>query len=343
MPGASDPNSGGATGTAEMTDDNSMSDEWEYEYDEAETEVGHTTLRLQYTLPISDHALLTCTPQSFYINLDLTSANGVIRPPRVRTSAAAHPDNLSTPKPQKSRPSGNSSPEEESDDDEEEEEPQESDQGLDSQDEIQIMGLHTRNPIISYKNHVFSCSWADMIGTELLFSHPEGRSDLPSVRKTKKYDLISANRVKIIGKKGTLIASSEPVREYPGAESNNYIPIQGNGLVQSNSPPKNFPPTNQGKFLKRLSEAKRARGEIDEVRTTFSQKRSDEFDAQLRGWARTEEQMAEFEKLNTRALQGDSEALAAIQEIYDSFEAGPSAEDGDSFDVDDSDDGNDYQ
>lgn len=216
------------------------------------------------------------------------------------------------------------------------------------QDEIQIMDLHTRKPIVSYQNQAFSCSWADMVGTELLFAHPEEHSDLPALRRNNEYDLLSANRVKIIGKKGTLVASSYgatgPVRQLPpAAEQENPNPAAAAaGEEPASSAPNNRPTkrphTNQARFLERLMDAKRARGENDIVRTVFNQKRSEEFESRLRGWARTEEQMAEFERLNRRVLQGDQDALEALEDLYDELEgAGPTmdADDYDSYGLED--------
>lgn len=199
-------------------------------------------------------------------------------------------------------------------------------------DEIQIMDLHTRNPIISYQNQVFSCSWADMIGTELLFSHPEGHSNLPTLRRNDEYDLISANRVKIIGKKGTLVASSfegtEPVSDSAAAELEQASAAgeTTSALVPANQAPKRRA-TNQARFIERLVKAKRARGENDAVRTVFSQKQSEEFQSRLRGWSKTQEQMAEYERLNQRVMQGDPDAQVALEEFYEKMEGGFAATD----------------
>lgn len=171
-----------------------------------------------------------------------------------------------------------------------------------------------------------------MIGTELLFSLPEGHSNLPTLRRNEEYDLISANRVKIIGKKGTLVASSfegtEPANDPPAAELENPVPAAGepSTLVPANQPPKRQL-TNQARFIERLVNAKRARGENDAVRTVFSQKQSDEFQSRLRGWSKTQEQMAEYERLNRRVLQGDPDAQVALEELYEKMERESAAAD----------------
>ena len=202
------------------------------------------------------------------------------------------------------------------------------DPGLDLQDRVQIMDLHSRNPIISYRNQIFSCSWADLIGTELLFALPEERPDLPLLRRDKDFDLISASRVKILGQKANLISSSRTKANQVRTEpvSNDQSPTAGSAGCPTSIPQKSGHLTNQARFLERLMNAKRAKGEQDIVPTVFPQKRSQNFESRLRGWAATEARMAEFEQLNRRVLQGDVNAVDALEEIYARME-GPPLED----------------
>lgn len=178
------------------------------------------------------------------------------------------------------------------------------------------MDLHSRNPIISYQNQIFSCSWADMIGTELLFTRPElepEQSDSTYLRSDKDYVLIAANSVKILGRKANLISSSGGGKAIEGADGPVENPEQ-QGMI---SPRKT---TNQARFLRRLMNAKQAKGETDMVRTVYSIKRGQNFEDRLRGWARTEERMAEIQRLNQGALQGDMNALMALEDIYAQIE-----------------------
>ena len=77
--------------------------------------------------------------------------------------------------------------------------------------------------------------------------------------------------------------------------------------------------TNQARFLERLAAIKQDRGETDPVRTVFSTRRSQNTtnnpEDRLRGWARTEEQMLEIQRLQDAALRGDSRALAALEDM----------------------------
>ncbi|PGH11203.1 hypothetical protein AJ80_07208 [Polytolypa hystricis UAMH7299] len=260
-----------------MSDDS----DYEYEYDELETE-------------------------TFYLNLDLTSCNGLIR----RRSVPASSSRPSSSMQRSSSPSARSPrasivPEEE----------QQSgiDTDSDLQDQIQIMDLHSENPIISYQNQIFSCSWVDLVGTELMLSFPEERSEIPVLRRERDFDLISASRVKLLGQKTNLISSAgiRPTGGVRGVVVGSIDAASSTSLF-----PRGAPMTNQGRFLERLIQVKQAKGESDFVRTQLSQKKNQNIDSRLHGWARTEEQMAEIERLNRRAHQGDVNAIEALDSMY---------------------------
>lgn len=67
--------------------------------------------------------------------------------------------------------------------------------------EIQVLDLHSDNPIISYKGRIFSGSWASNIGTELIFgAHDEvAERDLPYLQALPDgVDLMAASSVRIL-------------------------------------------------------------------------------------------------------------------------------------------------
>ena len=173
-------------------------------------------------------------------------------------------------------------------------------------DRLQILALHTPNPIVSYRNQIFTCSWADLLGTELLFTSPEelvsSEDASSSVLRGRDFDLIAANSVKILGRKANLISSSGVTVSEPSTSA-------------AGTPTT----TNQARFLDRLAAIKQDRGEPDTVRTVFSTRRSQNTtnnpEDRLRGWARTEEQMLEIQRLQDAALRGDSRALAALEDM----------------------------
>ncbi|KAE8132517.1 hypothetical protein BDV38DRAFT_208545 [Aspergillus pseudotamarii] len=281
-----------------MLMDSTLPDEegsdYEYEYDENETE-------------------------TFYLNLDLTSSHGPIRPPRRRadlamdSSSAAATPGLSSVSVHRPR----------SDENESALASTESDNS--PADGLQILGLHTHNPVVSYQNQVFSCSWADQIGTELHFTHPEpepqptgpepetAAARVVPLKLDKNVSLIAANSVKILGRRANLISSAGPVQH--ALYSGDALDMTGGATRKAG------PQTNQALFLERLRSIKQARGETDTVRTVFSLKRAQNLEERLRGWARTEEQLAEIQQLNNAALQGNSDAIAELENIYNQLGA----------------------
>ncbi|PWY69211.1 hypothetical protein BO94DRAFT_477904, partial [Aspergillus sclerotioniger CBS 115572] len=207
-------------------------------------------------------------------------------------------------------------------------------------DRVQILALHTPNPIISYQNQIFSGSWADQIGTELLFSRPEHPHDAAEteistpvipLRQTKNYDLLAANSVKILGRKANLISSSSNV--YAPDASAAQEPAETNATTTTTASAgmvrKTAPQTNQARFLDRLASLKRSKGESDPVRMTFSTKRMQNLEDRVHGWARTDEQLEQIHRLNELALSGDANAMAELEGLYsrlggheDEFELG---------------------
>ncbi|PGH00809.1 hypothetical protein GX51_05586 [Blastomyces parvus] len=256
--------------------------------------------------------------ETFYVNLDLTTCNGLIRAPRKRTASTPTTPTTSLDSPHSAAQNGAEDQQQDSAPADFDPDTQDHDQDQD-QDQVQIMDLHSKNPIISYRNQIFSCSWVDLVGTEMAFSMPEERSTLPRLRQHPDYDLISANRVKILGQKANLIPSSSEIPKTNNYTNTTNAPTPGNVATAATTAAAavpRAPVTNQARFLERLMNAKHAKGESDIVRTTFSQKRNQNFEAKLRGWARTGEQIAELEQLNRRVLQGDVNALRALEDIY---------------------------
>ncbi|KAL4785808.1 TFIIIC subunit-domain-containing protein [Aspergillus varians] len=279
--------------------------DWEYEYHDTETE-------------------------TFFLNLDLTTHNGPIRAPRrgndpstsmsTSTAATANP----TPAPSRLDDQDLTVANSETDNS--------------SADRVQILGLHTHNPIISYQNQIFSGSWADQIGTELFFARPDIESseiDDPKttstsiipLKHTEDFDLVSANSVKILGRKATLISSSGPAaapeQREPSSSAQVSSTLDKPGLVY-----KPVHQSNQGQFLNQLQDLKKRKGEMDTVRTVFSVARQrPNLEDRLRGWIQTEEQLAMIQQLNNRAGEGDFNAVRELENIYaqlGSQDAGPS-------------------
>ncbi|KAJ5875596.1 uncharacterized protein N7473_012943 [Penicillium subrubescens] len=290
-------------------------DEWEYEYHETETE-------------------------SFYLNLDLSSVHGPIRPPRRRQQQE---DTISsTPNPEEDGLLPSSTPLPNTLENTTTSEPftplETTDQEALTNERIQILGLHTCNPIVSYCDQLFSCTWADQIGTELIFSHPDahvhhndtsntGQGQPAPLLQGPSFELLAANSVKILGRKANITssASSGLVGEVQtGTSTGIATPISADDAQSTPVPATSVPrravqPSHQANFLARLQNIKAARGETDTVRTTFSMRRNVNIADRLGAWARTEAQLAEIHSLNDRAHKGDVDAFAELERIMIEF------------------------
>ncbi|PLB50475.1 hypothetical protein P170DRAFT_445772 [Aspergillus steynii IBT 23096] len=251
-----------------------------------------------YEYEYHDHAT-----ETFYLTLDLASNQNLGRPSKRRqdSQSVTTPRSLPT---ESSHRDGN--------------EPALASTEVDStpEERVQILGLHTPNPIVSYRNQIFNCSWADQIGTELLFAQPEVESDPDSaaptkpLRRGKDFDLIAANSVKIFGRKANLISSAGPA---PPME-----PLEAD-VAQDTDPAttrRTGPMSNQARFLERLKSIKQAKGETDTIRSSFSLRRAQNLEERLRGWAQTGEQLTEIQRLNDAAVQGNTTAMADLENLY---------------------------
>lgn len=64
---------------------------------------------------------------------------------------------------------------------------------------IQILDLHSKEPMVSYRNHIFQGSWSENIGTEMIFTPHDPDSPLPALRNLSegKLDLLAASATRI--------------------------------------------------------------------------------------------------------------------------------------------------
>ncbi|KAK3493567.1 hypothetical protein B0T13DRAFT_312836 [Neurospora crassa] len=64
---------------------------------------------------------------------------------------------------------------------------------------IQILDLHSKEPMVSYRNHIFQGSWSENIGTEMIFTPHDADTPLPALRKLcdGKLDLLAASATRI--------------------------------------------------------------------------------------------------------------------------------------------------
>ena len=67
------------------------------------------------------------------------------------------------------------------------------------EDKIQILDLHSRNPLISFQGQIYSCAWATTIGTDVLLTHPSSGVPFEPELKLKGVNVLSATGIKLLG------------------------------------------------------------------------------------------------------------------------------------------------
>jgi TFIIIC subunit triple barrel domain len=209
--------------------------------------------------------------------------------------------------------------------------------------DIQILDLHGQNPVVSYQNQIYHCTWSDMIGTAMFFSKAEGQAEEDALMYTDDFQLIHTSRIKLIGQKANL--SGKPGRKRPrqaadsldeidpeaeDVEDNPIINGKSLGEIRTSNAKINADIKRQAAFLEKLMEIKRTKGESDNVRTVFSPRKGSTSIIQPRNsssnMSRHQEQFPstakEIEELNKRVVRGDADALTRLQDIYSSMEDG---------------------
>ncbi|KAK4121192.1 hypothetical protein N657DRAFT_623373 [Parathielavia appendiculata] len=140
-------------------------------------------------------------------------------------------------------------------------------------EEIQILELHSKEPVVSYRNHVFRGSWCENIGTEMIFTPHDDSAPLPALRHLpQNMDLLAASATRInfreaifVSKERDSIANriflgfgwtEEDIPHRYKRNGGIYVHVGGDKSGQRQP---------QAHFLEDLIALKRKRGETDEV------------------------------------------------------------------------------
>lgn len=186
---------------------------------------------------------------------------------------------------------------------------------------IQILDLHTENPIITYKAHTFSCSWAENIGTELLFTFHDPERPLPALRSlADDVELLAASSARLISKSVKLVPKA-PVRvesdaDYSEHDSRNsgFVDQKAGGITIPVGSGASNSRKEQARFLERMMEIKQQRGEKDAV-TVVAQRR-----LYPAGWRtvlreRRAEKRAELQSVTRKGGSDVQEAVKRLKEM----------------------------
>ena len=125
--------------------------------------------------------------------------------------------------------------------------------------DIQILELHSQNPVISYRGRVFEGEWAEVIGTELILGDHKEASALPALRNLPGgVDLLAASSSRILTKEKILKPreAEEDSLARIRREWNIRIPVGKDKTGEKRQ---------QTQFLENLIALKKKKGETDHV------------------------------------------------------------------------------
>ncbi|KAI1773531.1 hypothetical protein F4818DRAFT_112956 [Hypoxylon cercidicola] len=221
--------------------------EWEYEYSNTETE-------------------------TFYVTLDLSKADFTDRD----ANAILHPNYKGSEKAdraklylnrQTSPDNSNGNSPNDSDEDEEGLRNPRAQQPADDADDhqVQIMELHSENPVISYKGHVYQGQWSQNVGTEFLMTKRDEDNPLPVLQHLDHdVELLAASCARI-----TVDEIQLKPQDRPNKRRHNVNFTKEANAMRPIVPPAERWSTqtrrDQGNFLASLIELKKRKGEKDEV------------------------------------------------------------------------------
>ena len=233
--------------------------------------------------------------QSFYVTLDISSATEYNNPRAKKTQPEPSPINVPQPAtsnaPTSPAAQDNAGPLEAPetpmqetpipmDIDQIPDQPEEEPSVFQPRNCIQILDLHTHNPLISYQNQMYSCEWTSTLGTDLLLTTPMPDYPHPVLREQPNVSVLAASSIKLMGRTAH-IASRHSAEESgqlstPAPETS----IASTNIANLENPRPVKIPLNatysrarqdQANFLERLIAIKAKKGEKDNV-TVYSQK-----------------------------------------------------------------------
>ncbi|KAK5946775.1 hypothetical protein PMZ80_000918 [Knufia obscura] len=272
-------------------------DEWEYEYDQNDTEVflvdlDLTTVNrtLRSTTENRNKRLLDLPDKSAKKMQKTSAKNKKAKPGPPNTEAVAASQEPSAAVEDGSR----------------DEDAQENG--------VQLLDLHTSNPIISHQGQVYSCTWTDMIGTTMFFSQPRDTPLYDPEISTSDFDMIGMSRIKLVGREAKVTPIPQSARE-KAPDASPERPGRSLGTIRHGNAKLNAEVRKQANFLEQLMNIKKNRGGEDNVHVAMNSKIAKSVaDGKLK--FNTQRRGEQIEELNRKVVRGDAEALKKLEQIY---------------------------
>ncbi|KAK8084805.1 hypothetical protein PG997_006076 [Apiospora hydei] len=143
----------------------------------------------------------------------------------------------------------------------------------DATEEVQILELHSANPVISYRGRIYEGQWSENVGSEMILTQHNDDEPLPAVRQLDgDIDLLAVSSARIMTSEKVLKPINEKTMrrqrkimfdedDYEISDSENNQEL----LVPRPEPGASRARVEQGDFLAKFIELKKRKGETDEV------------------------------------------------------------------------------
>lgn len=143
----------------------------------------------------------------------------------------------------------------------------------DATEEVQILGLHSANPVISYRGRIYEGQWSENVGSEMILTQHNGAEPLPAVQRLDgDIDLLAVSSARIMTTEKVLKPHNEKVMrrqrkimfdedDYDISDSEHNQDL----LVPRPEPGASRDRVEQGDFLAKFIALKKKMGETDEV------------------------------------------------------------------------------
>ncbi|KAK8069521.1 hypothetical protein PG994_006137 [Apiospora phragmitis] len=236
---------------ASLSLDKEEDSDWEYEYSTTETETYYVTLDISKT--------------DFISKQQKTVMNG-----RGGLKEKSHDEMLAI---RFSEDRAKFSRDPTADDDEGDGEFADQGNDPDATEEVQILELHSANPVISYRGRIYEGQWSENVGSEVILTQHNDAEPLPAIQQLDgDIDLLAVSSARIMTTEKVLKPINEKTMrrqrkimfdedDYEISDSENNQEL----LVPRPEPGASRARVEQGDFLAKFIELKRKMGETDEV------------------------------------------------------------------------------
>jgi hypothetical protein len=200
-------------------------DEWEYEYDEVETE--------DFYIPID----LSNVPKGQkHVDSERRTGHPTLLKSRLRALNAQRGQRQDAPTVENASTNANG-------------------EEAMTLGQAQVIGLHTENPLVMYNGQLLSLQWASTIGTDMFFAKPDAdaESEENPLRSLPNVDLLAVSSAKLVARVGRLRPRDDLFDNVGEVDAEMNTEAAQESAATSTPPPTSF--------LAKLNAAKAKRGD----------------------------------------------------------------------------------